>query len=271
MLTLLVLTDFSAAADHALHYAAALAAPGGAQLVLLHVRPSLLSPDALTAGSVAETEDEAHALLRQRLQTLPAALPASAAVVSGELAAEVTAAVRQRGADLLVLGRPELGPVPDELVRTTSLSLLRHLPCPLLLVPQGSAAAVPPQRALLAVDEQPLPSVRSTAGLAPLLGQAALTVAFVADDAGASNPARAFDNARQAGLLAGFGPAEAQGYAHPEPAAGLAAAARQLQPDLLVLVARRRSFLGQLFHQSVTAAVVREATQPVLVLPEHAD
>ncbi|MCC3158674.1 universal stress protein [Hymenobacter sp. 15J16-1T3B] len=271
MLTLLVLTDFSPAADYALQYAAALAAPGGAHLVLLHVRPSLLSANALTTSSVAETEEDAYALLRQRLLTLPPTLPASAAVVSGEVGAEVAAAVRQREAAVVVVGRPELGSVPDELVHTTSLGLLRHLPCALLVVPLRTAATVPPRRALLAVDDQPLPRTPGTAGLHPLLGHTALTVAFVADEEVAADPARAFANAQQAGLLGGFGPTQERGFAATAPAAGIADATALVQPDLLVLVARRRSLLGRLFHQSVTAAVVREATVPVLVLPEHAD
>ncbi|GAB3841339.1 universal stress protein [Hymenobacter jeollabukensis] len=269
MLTLLVLTDFSPAADHALQYAAKLAAPGGAHLVLLHVRPSLLSPNALTASSA--TEEDANTLLRQRLQSLPTGLPASAAVASGEVAAEVAAAVRQREAAVVIVGRPELGPVPDELVHTTSLGLLRHLPCPLLVVPHHAAGAVPPQRALLAVDDQPLPRTPGTTALRPLLGQAALTVAFVADEEVAADPERAFNNARLAGLLAGFGPVQERGFANAEVAAGIADATALVQPDLLVLVARRRSLLGSLFHRSVTAAVVRAATVPVLVLPEHAD
>ena len=46
---LLVLTDFFQAAEKALDYATNLAAPLGAQLVLLHVRrDSLLDPDALS-------------------------------------------------------------------------------------------------------------------------------------------------------------------------------------------------------------------------------
>lgn len=269
MLTLLVLTDFSAAADHALQYAAALAAPGGAHLVLLHVLPTAFSPDVLITTPAAETEDDAYALLRQRLLLLPADLPASAAVASGDVAAEVAAAVRQREASLVILGRPDLGPVPDELVRTTSLGLLNHLPCPLLVVPEHSAA-VPPRHALLAADDQPLPHTPGTAELRPLLAQTSVTVAFVAEEDVAADPARAFTNARQAQLLAGFGEARAQGFAAASPAAGLADAAALLQPDLLVLVARRRSLLGSLFHQSVTAAVVREARVPVLVLPEHA-
>ncbi|GAB2954402.1 hypothetical protein GCM10027048_19760 [Hymenobacter coalescens] len=271
MLTLLVLTDFSPAADHALQYTAALAAAGGAHLVLLHVRPSLLSSNALTASSVVETDEDAYALLRQRLLTLPADLPASAAVTSGEVAAEVSAAVRQRDVSVVVVGRPDLSEEPEELAHTTALGLLRHLPCPLLVVPDQAAGAVPPQRALLAVDDQPLPSTPSTAALQPLLGLAALTVAFVADDPAHADPARAFANAQLAGLTAGFGPAEARGLVQADVARGIAQAAQQLPADLLVLVARRRSLLGRLFHRSVTAAVVHAAQVPVLVLPEHAD
>jgi nucleotide-binding universal stress UspA family protein len=38
------------------------------------------------------------------------------------------------------------------------------------------------------------------------------------------------------------------------------------QADLLVIIARRHSLLGGLFHRSVTAQLLRESAIPVLVL-----
>ena len=39
------------------------------------------------------------------------------------------------------------------------------------------------------------------------------------------------------------------------------------QADMLVVIARRHSLLGGLFHRSVTAQLLRESAIPVLVLP----
>ncbi|KUG09829.1 universal stress protein [Solirubrum puertoriconensis] len=269
MLTLLVLTDFSPVADHALQYAASLAAPTGAHLVLLHVRPSLLSPRAFTATS-EHSESQANDLLQQRLHALPAGVRATCALERGDVGAELAEAARRYKASLIVVGRPDLSNIPEELDHTTSLEVLRHVACPLLIVPHNAAGAVTPRQVLLAIDDQPLPSTHATQTLQPLLGSAALTVLHVSNEEGSNNPGRAFANAQHAGLTAGFASAQANGFSGASPAAGIADATAMLQPDLLVLIARRRSFLGQLFHESVTAAVVREARLPVLVLPEVA-
>ncbi|UYZ60850.1 universal stress protein [Hymenobacter latericus] len=269
MLTLLVLTDFSPVADHALQYAAALAAPAGAHLVLLHVRPSLLSPRAFTAAA-DYSESQANDLLQQRLRTLPAAVRATCALERGDVGTELATAARRHKASVIVVGRPDLSNTPEELAHTTSLEVLRHVACPLLIVPHNASGTVPPRQVLLAIDDQPLPTTHATQTLQPLLGSAALTVLHVSDEEVTNDPTRAFANAQHAGLTAGFASAQPNGFSGASPAAGIADAAAMLQPDLLLLVARRRSFLGQLFHESVTAAVVREARLPVLVLPEVA-
>ncbi|AYA36921.1 universal stress protein [Hymenobacter oligotrophus] len=269
MLTLLVLTDFSPVADHALQYAAALAAPAGAHLVLLHVRPSLLSPRAFT-GTAEYSESQAHDLLQQRLRALPAGVRATCALERGDVAAELAEAARRHNASVLVVGRPDLSNTPEELEHTTSLDVLRHVACPLLVVPHNAAGAVPPRQVLLALDDQPLPTTHTTTELQPLLGNAALTVLHVSEEEVANDPSRVFANAEHAGLVAGFASAQASGISGTSPAAGIADATAMQQPDLLLLVARRHSFLGNLFHQSVTATVVREARLPVLVLPEKA-
>ena len=44
-------------------------------------------------------------------------------------------------------------------------------------------------------------------------------------------------------------------------------AVAEAEADLLILIARPRSFLGRLFHRSVTARVLRACPVPVLLLP----
>jgi nucleotide-binding universal stress UspA family protein len=54
------------------------------------------------------------------------------------------------------------------------------------------------------------------------------------------------------------------------PAAGILQAVEDTRADQLVMMARPRSFLGQLFHHSVTAQVLRRTRVPVLLLPAEA-
>ena len=56
----------------------------------------------------------------------------------------------------------------------------------------------------------------------------------------------------------------------PEPADGIRRAIAATEPDLLILLVRPRSFLGRLFHRSVTAQVLRTCPVPVLLLPTEA-
>ncbi|WP_400191634.1 universal stress protein [Hymenobacter sp. B81] len=266
MLTLLVLTDFSPAADQALRYAAALAAPAQARLLLLHVRPSLLSARAFTSAAAELSESQATDLLRQRSEALDAALRPDYELVSGDVPAELSAAARRHHATLVLVGRPDLAEIPAELAHTTALDVLEQLPCPLLVVPQGPAAG-PPRQALLAVDGQPLPSYAGMSQLAPLLNRAALQLVVVG--ATDEQAAAALAHAQAAGLTTGFGASQARGVAHDDPATGIVEAAAGA--DLLVLPARQRSFLGRLFHQSVTARVLSEAAVPVLIVPERSE
>lgn len=49
------------------------------------------------------------------------------------------------------------------------------------------------------------------------------------------------------------------------PIAGIAQALADTRADLLVLIDRPRNLLGDLFHRSVTAAVLRHCPVPVLL------
>ena len=53
----------------------------------------------------------------------------------------------------------------------------------------------------------------------------------------------------------------------PAPAEAILQAAQPADFDMVVLVARPHSFLGELFHHSVTAQVLLHSALPVLVLP----
>ena len=55
-----------------------------------------------------------------------------------------------------------------------------------------------------------------------------------------------------------------------EPATGILRAVAEAQADLLILITRPRSFLGSLFHHSVTAKLLENCPIPVLVLPADA-
>ncbi|MFD2784686.1 universal stress protein [Hymenobacter rubripertinctus] len=100
---------------------------------------------------------------------------------------------------------------------------------------------------------------------------AEVTVLYVAPDAveveaeEATN--QALDTVLRTGLTIDLPRVKVRTLADASPARRILEAARSADFDLVVVVARPRSFFGNLFHRSVTAEVLRRSTIPVLVLP----
>ena len=268
--SLLILTDFFRAANRALDYATNLARPLGARLLLLHVRrDSVLDPERLT-GQLSNLDGET---LKMALGSIADALPvpAVAEIGHGRVADAVADAVRHHHPALVVLGRSDTDATPDELVRTTALDLLRTAPCPLLVVPHNVQTTHPPRRVLLAADGGEFTLGPHTGPARQLLAalRAEVTVLHVEEYAGpTAATAGALASVEATGLTMGLPqPICTLSVISPAPAEAIVRAAQPADFDLVVLVARPRSFLGELFHDSVTAQVLLHSAVPVLVLP----
>ncbi|TGE14167.1 universal stress protein [Hymenobacter elongatus] len=265
---LLVLTDFTPAADAALDYAAALATQLQVPLILLHVnRNSIFDPEAFTGAVPHRSEGEIAVALDERIKRL--AGPGIAAVTAGRSPDAIMEVVEQHRPALIVLGKPDMEELPDELVTTTSLSLLRATHYPLLIVPATTVAQAP-RRIVIAADNDAFRlTLPALAVQQVLLGlQATITVTHVAEPEDDDSCTAALGRVRAAGLLAGLEkPVHSRGIRNLDIAQGITQAAQAVQADLLVLVARHHSVVGRLFHHSITAQVIRHATLPVLALP----
>jgi nucleotide-binding universal stress UspA family protein len=271
--SLLILTDFFQAANRALDYATNLAAPLGARLVLLHVRrDSLLDPEMFT-GVLSHLSKEATDLALSRVAS-ELAVPVVVEIGHGRVAFAVADAVSRHHPLLVVLGRPDYSETPDELVHTTSLDILRTSPYPLLVVPAAVATTAPPRRVLLALDNEAF-MLGDYAGMARNLLNALgaeLTVLHVAAHPGPEDrAAEVLESVRWTGLAIDLpAPVHYRRSTAAEPAEGILAVAQPEEYDLVVVLARPRSFWGELFHRSVTAQVLKYSTIPVLVLPTEA-
>ena len=261
---MLVPTDFFQPADHALAYADSLAAAIGAQLVLLHVtRDSVLDPEQLT-GALAPLDKEATDLAFASL-VRDLAVPAVAETAHGRVVPAIVAALGRHQPALAVLGRPDTDTTPDELVSTTALDLLRAAPHPMLVVPRHAPAATLPRRVLLAADAEAFTLGDYAGGVRHLFNalHSQLTVLHVGPTADADAATAAVT---RTGLTIDLPPPKTRHLIHAVPAEGILQVAASGDFDLVVLVARPRSFLGELFHRSVTAQVLLHSPLPVLVL-----
>jgi nucleotide-binding universal stress UspA family protein len=272
--TILVLANLAEGAEPAAQYAAALAAPLPAHLALLHLDlyPVLLEPELVAAASEQTTRQEAAtmAALWSLAQRLP--VPTEVVETAGVLADAVAAAVQQYHPLLLVMGLSAEQSLFDALLLNQLLPVLRAIHRPLLLVPKGGPTLGMPRRVLVAVDAEPFTASAASLALAPLLSswQAAYTVAHVGSilgDALGTSGRMALADVRASELLPPEAPLALLEECYQAPVAGIRQAIIDTQADLVVLLVRPRSFMGRLFHHSVTAEVLRHATVPVLLLP----
>jgi nucleotide-binding universal stress UspA family protein len=146
--SILLPTDFSECGNYARSYAASLARKFGASIIAVHV----IEPMVPTVGYSGMTEPLPIADIADQLETsaereLPriaeyedcAGLEIEEVIVHGEAAAEIVRVAKEKSADLIVLsshGRTGLGRI---LFGSTAEAVVRHAPCPVLVVKPGKA------------------------------------------------------------------------------------------------------------------------------------
>jgi nucleotide-binding universal stress UspA family protein len=143
---ILVATDFSAHAQHALDYAATIARDRGARLILVH---SLDAPDPLTmvGGSLKPLIDMGAATARAEELLQAEARRAQlgqlldvAEVRKHRPEQEILAAAQSHGADLVVMGTRGNRGVQRFMLGSVSERVARACPVPVLIVPLPAGA-----------------------------------------------------------------------------------------------------------------------------------
>ncbi|TGD78785.1 universal stress protein [Hymenobacter wooponensis] len=270
--SLIVLSGFYPAAQRALQYADSLASCLGGHLVLLHVNRTSLFDPYVFAGEgwrrqELEEEVDTGRLLAQMARQLRA--PATVEVATDLLPPVAQDLAARHSPALYIVGVPAHGKGSYEPIVEATLELLRAQQLPVLLVPVNSQAYAPPRRTVVAADREAflLPSSAAIVSkLLPAMG-AELTVAHVSEVEDDASCARALRAVQQSGLVPGVREVNLRGYPAATPAAGLLDAVADTDAELLVVQARSRSYLSELFHRSVTAALIRRSPVPVLVVP----
>lgn len=266
--SIVVLTDFFAVSNRALSYAAGLAVPLQANLLLLHTRNNaLLALAAFASPNTAAGKQ--HTL--NALEKLAAEQPVATTVDISDfsLVASLQEMVGPRPPLLVVLGRAGTGPNPEDPVTDIAGNLLRQTSYPLLLVPTASPDAFLPRRLLLAVDGEPFRLVEYRDVLSKLLHATHGTLSLVQVTANGETPpsaAAVLDTVLANDLVTGLTEGSLHQVHQNTVADGILQEAAVQQTDLLIVIARRHSLLGGLFHRSVTARLLRESSIPVLVL-----
>lgn len=156
MNTILVPTDFSAAAEHATAYAAQLAAQLNATVLLLHVYqmpvPMTEYPVLMvTHEDLKKGVDEGLQRAREEAQKAHAGMSFETESRLGDVATEVEEASKERNPLAVVVGTKDLSGFERFLFGDTTASLIRNSSYPVIAVPEGSRFGAP-KNIVLATD-----------------------------------------------------------------------------------------------------------------------
>jgi len=288
--------DFSPVSRQGVAFAAALASRFNAGLHLLHA----VEPPSLPEWGYVHLAVREANLRRAAEEKLPAiaaesridpALVRSAKVCHGEADTEICREAAESGADLIVLASHGLGRLPHALVGSTVLRVVRHAPCPVLTVRDGTIAehgghppSFSPKRILVTTDfsDASKKAFPYAAALARKF-ESSLTLLYVVpvhlpvDIAYIGivlEEKRLIEEARE--RLPRFRAAELDPHLHVETmvlngsaAHEICKVAREQNSDLVVMSTHGRTGLKHFVLGSVTEDVVRHAPCPVLVVRER--
>jgi universal stress protein A len=143
---IMVTTDFSEAADHAVTHAFRMAADHGAEVLLCHVIETIIAPNPLYAyyyptellsPEVRERaeRDAREALLERVPKDGPLSqVPYRTVVVHGMPADEIIRMTEQQGADLIVIATHGHTGLKHLFMGSVAERVIRHVHCPVLVV-----------------------------------------------------------------------------------------------------------------------------------------
>lgn len=148
MRTIIVATDFSAAATNAFNYATGLAKETGVRIIFFHafhvpvpateMPVIVVTPEELEEENLRRLEQEASTA-RQREPALQIDIAARA----GFPVEEINRLAKEVSADLIVMGMHEMGKMNELFIGSTTTDVIEKTPCPVLVIPENVSFSKP--------------------------------------------------------------------------------------------------------------------------------
>ena len=147
---ILVPTDFSVSAGHALGHAATLARAFDARLTLLHVLEPHFDEGALSYGiqpALAEYRERSEQAAMERLEEWGSRLQDLSYDIllkRGTPSLEIVRTVQEEGCDMIIMGSHGQTGFRHMLFGSTAERVVRRAPCPVLTVPTPTVSPIDP-------------------------------------------------------------------------------------------------------------------------------
>lgn len=274
MKTILFPTDFSKNADNALQYALGFARSFRAKLFIFHAQPLPITDpsmpaflyDDLSAAILAGANTDLDQFVKKLRDQDE--VDVEALVRIGPTVDEIVRVAKEKAADLIIMGTKGASNALDEWMGTETWAAIEYGTCPVLAVPENARFDTL-SSIVFAADYKQIKKKATLALMTEIMTQfgAHLKVLNV-------NPDLEHISARQidAGerLESYFEDTNLTfhfSYAEDIPQA-IEHFVEEQAASLLVMIHRKRPFLKELFHQSITKKVVLHSHIPLLVLPD---
>lgn len=276
MKTIIVPTDFSPVSINALNYAADMALAVNASLILLHVYQMPVSSNNTDIPLPIMDYRELEEIQQKRIEEFKtrmineksAALTIATLVRMGSLVDELKTLSAEKKPFAIVMGTKGAGFVQRLLVGSSTLSVLRNITFPVLVVPpDASFRSI--RHIGFACDFQKIQETTPVSLIKEWVAtfQADLRVLNVD-----SNKANVRDTAQQSVLLYTLLQDMHPQYSYidsPEVEAGISSFAEDNQIDLLIVIPRKHRLLETLFQKSHTKDLIFHSQIPILSVHEE--
>jgi nucleotide-binding universal stress UspA family protein len=264
MKSLLVPTDFSAAADNAVLYAGQLATTFRSSIFLLHVYqvPISMNDVPVLMASVEELRQSAETGLERTKELLEKNFPGLTVTFEsrlGDVVTEVEDVCRQTNPVAIIVGKHGATGVERLLFGSTSLSIIRHSQIPVLAVP-GNNPGKGIKQVALAIDTAEAKVQESFIKSFASALQAELHVVHVQTDNRSYEP----PNKLAAALNADCQTIRDHEFLH-----GIQTYTEKNNIDLLIVFPHKHSFMERFFNKTHTIELVQKLSTPIMCIPEN--
>ncbi|PSK91199.1 universal stress protein [Taibaiella chishuiensis] len=272
MKTIIVPTDFSAAATDAAHYAIAVAQQVQARIVLLHVLPlPLIVPEVPLPPDSYELAltDAGHTLkeLKEELENRGNnQVPITCKTVTGSFVEEIRKCNNEPDVFAMIMGTSGAGAAEAFFLGSFSLTAAENLEHPVIVVPPGySYKGI--HKIGLACDMINVAETVPFGSIRALFDHfdARLEILYVSGPGERMYPQVLTESKFIQNNLAALRP-EIRITTNDNIREGLMHFVQQQQLDLLLLLPKERNFVESLFHRSVTKKMVLHPEVPVMIL-----
>ncbi|MBX2966563.1 MAG: universal stress protein [Cyclobacteriaceae bacterium] len=280
MKRILVPTDFSENASHAIEYAAETARAMGAELMLLNVYIPKVSAQSSIHALMADEVRRETAAAKERLKAIADTiqeeykeLTCSYEVVVGEPVPGILSYADEKQAGLIVMGTQGASKIANVLFGSNTASVIEKASCPVLCIP-FKLAYKKPEKILFATTfaYSDIEGASTLTGLAKAFN-ATLILAHVAVGVEETDEEQAVIEkfTSEIKLLTGYTPVTGTVISDATINTGLDALVEKHGADMIALSTRKRNAFQKLFNPSITKKYSYHTAIPLLAFHSPAD